>query len=156
MKTLFKDTLKIVNVGLAGFGDNVVAAGGECVTLTWQPPAQGDRDVVDGREGHDVGRRALQHRHVLGARLRQGRHQGHRRGAGPDHHHPLAAVVEVVGPVLRVDDGPGEAVEAGQVGEVALVVVVVAAAGPQEAAGHLLGLAAAVDGDRPTGGPHDG
>ena len=46
MKTLFKDTLKIVNVGLAGFGDNVVAAGGECVALVWQPPAQGDRDAA--------------------------------------------------------------------------------------------------------------
>jgi len=46
MKPLFKDTLKIVNVGLAGFGDNVVAAGGECVALTWQPPAQGDRDAA--------------------------------------------------------------------------------------------------------------
>ena len=46
MKTLFKDTLKIVNVGLAGFGDNVVAAGGECVALAWQPPALGDRDAA--------------------------------------------------------------------------------------------------------------
>ena len=46
MRTLFKDTLKIVNVGLAGFGDNVVAAGGECVSLSWQPPAQGDRDAA--------------------------------------------------------------------------------------------------------------
>jgi hypothetical protein len=46
MKPLFKDTLKIVNVGLVGFGDNVVAAGGECVALTWQPPAQGDREAA--------------------------------------------------------------------------------------------------------------
>jgi hypothetical protein len=46
MKPLFRDTLKMVNVGLAGFGDNVVAAGGECVALTWQPPAQGDRDAA--------------------------------------------------------------------------------------------------------------
>jgi hypothetical protein len=46
MKTLFKDTLKIVNVGLAGFGDNVVAAGGECVALAWQPSALGDRDAA--------------------------------------------------------------------------------------------------------------
>jgi len=45
MKTLFKDTLKVVNVGLAGFGDNVVAAGGECVAIAWQPPALGDRDA---------------------------------------------------------------------------------------------------------------
>ncbi|HKU85740.1 MAG TPA: DUF1116 domain-containing protein [Casimicrobiaceae bacterium] len=46
MKPLFKNTLKIVNVGLAGFGENVVAAGGEAVALTWQPPAQGDRDAA--------------------------------------------------------------------------------------------------------------
>src|SRR4051812_47440763 len=41
---LFKDTLTVVNVGLKGFGDDVVAAGGHCVSLDWQPPAQGDRD----------------------------------------------------------------------------------------------------------------
>ena len=42
--TLFKDALTVVNVGLERFGDNVVAAGGHCVGLQWQPPAQGDRD----------------------------------------------------------------------------------------------------------------
>ena len=46
MKTLFKDTLKVVNVGLAGFGENVVAAGGECVAIAWQPPALGDLDAA--------------------------------------------------------------------------------------------------------------
>ena len=43
MATLFKDTLSVINVGLAAFGDNVVAAGGQSVNLEWQPPAQGDR-----------------------------------------------------------------------------------------------------------------
>ena len=43
MKPLFKDALKVANVGLAGFGDNIVAAGGACVQVAWQPPAQGDR-----------------------------------------------------------------------------------------------------------------
>src|SRR4249920_2263438 len=42
--TLFKDTLAVINVGLQGFADNVTAAGGECIALQWQPPAQGDRD----------------------------------------------------------------------------------------------------------------
>ena len=42
--TLFKDSLTVVNVGLQAFGDNVVAAGGQCVALDWQPPAQGDRE----------------------------------------------------------------------------------------------------------------
>ena len=36
----------MVNVGLAGFGDDIVAAGGDCVALDWQPPAQGDRDAA--------------------------------------------------------------------------------------------------------------
>ena len=41
---LFKDTLTVVNVGLKGFGEDIVAAGGQCVALDWQPPAQGDRE----------------------------------------------------------------------------------------------------------------
>jgi hypothetical protein len=41
---LFKDTLTVVNVGLQGFADDIVSAGGGCVALEWQPPAQGDRD----------------------------------------------------------------------------------------------------------------
>ena len=46
MKTLFKDSLQVVNVGLASFGDNVVAAGGRCVAVDWQPPALGDREAA--------------------------------------------------------------------------------------------------------------
>ncbi len=42
--SLFKETLTVVNVGLKGFGEDIVAAGGECVALDWQPPAQGDRE----------------------------------------------------------------------------------------------------------------
>ncbi len=42
--SLFKETLTVVNVGLKGFGDDIVAAGGQCVALDWQPPAQGDRE----------------------------------------------------------------------------------------------------------------
>jgi hypothetical protein len=42
-RALFKDSLTVINVGLSGFAENVVAAGGECVPLQWQPPAQGDR-----------------------------------------------------------------------------------------------------------------
>jgi hypothetical protein len=44
MKPLFKDSLAVINVGLGAFADNVIAAGGTCVALEWQPPAQGDRD----------------------------------------------------------------------------------------------------------------
>jgi hypothetical protein len=46
MKALFKDALKVVNVGLAGFHDDIVAAGGECAAIAWQPPAHGDRDAA--------------------------------------------------------------------------------------------------------------
>ena len=42
--TLFKDSLTVVNVGLEGFADDVVAAGGHASRCEWQPPAQGDRD----------------------------------------------------------------------------------------------------------------
>ncbi len=61
MKPLFKDTLKVVNVGLAGFGDNVSAAGGECIATTWQPPALGDRDAASA-----LGR-SFAHPHIEGA-----------------------------------------------------------------------------------------
>ncbi len=46
MRTLFKDSLSVINVGLAGFGEDIVAAGGHCVALDWQPPAKGDRDAA--------------------------------------------------------------------------------------------------------------
>jgi uncharacterized protein DUF1116 len=60
MKALFKDALKVANVGLAGFGDNIVAAGGACVQVAWQPPAQGDRDA--GRAlARLLGERAVDH-----------------------------------------------------------------------------------------------
>ena len=45
MKPLFKEGLTVVNAGLAGFADNVVAAGGSAIAVDWQPPAQGDRDA---------------------------------------------------------------------------------------------------------------
>ncbi len=44
MTTLFKDSLTVINLGVGAFADNVIAAGGRCVALQWQPPAQGDRD----------------------------------------------------------------------------------------------------------------
>ena len=58
MKPLFKDALKVANVGLAGFGDNIVAAGGTCVQVAWQPPAQGDRDA-GGALARILGERAV-------------------------------------------------------------------------------------------------
>ena len=100
-----------------------------------QPPAQHLRDAVLGRQRGDVGGRALQHRHVRGV-LRHRRHQGHRGRAAADHDHALAGVVEVLRPVLRVDDRAGEALFALELRREPFVVAVVAAARPEEVAGQ--------------------
>ena len=119
-------------------------------------------DGVLGRQRGDVGGRPLEHRHVGGG-VGHRRDQRDRGGAAADHHHALARVVEVFGPRLRVHDGALEPVHAGEVGLVAVVVAVVAAAREHEAAGELDGLAGvgALGGDVPAGllggpvGPHD-
>lgn len=38
----FGEELKVVNVGLPSFGDNIRSAGGWCTNLAWQPPARAD------------------------------------------------------------------------------------------------------------------
>ena len=87
---------------------------------------------VDVGQRTDVGRRALQHRHMARARIGQGRNQSHRGGTAADDDDLLARVVEVLRPVLRVNDRALEVLRAGELRRVALVVVVVAAAGEQE------------------------
>lgn len=42
MKALFQQDLKVVNVGLQGFADNIAAAGGSVTRLAWAPPAGAD------------------------------------------------------------------------------------------------------------------
>ena len=42
MKRLFSEDLNVVNVGLQGFADNIVAAGGQVTHLAWAPPAGAD------------------------------------------------------------------------------------------------------------------
>lgn len=42
MKTLFDQDLKVVNVGLQSFADNITAAGGAVTHLSWSPPAGAD------------------------------------------------------------------------------------------------------------------
>jgi len=42
VKTLFEQDLKVVNVGLQGFADNIAAAGGHVTHLSWSPPAGAD------------------------------------------------------------------------------------------------------------------
>ena len=39
MKSLFQQDLKVANVGLQGFADNIAAAGGQVTHLSWAPPA---------------------------------------------------------------------------------------------------------------------
>jgi len=43
VKTLFEQDLKVVNVGLQGFADNIAAAGGHVTHLSWSPPAEPGR-----------------------------------------------------------------------------------------------------------------
>ncbi len=68
-------------------------------------------------------------------------HERHRGGAAADHDDPLAGVVEVLGPGLGVDERALEASMPGEVGQVAVVVAVVAAAREEEAARELDRLA---------------
>jgi hypothetical protein len=42
VKMLFEQDLKVVNVGLQGFADNIAAAGGQVTHLSWSPPAGAD------------------------------------------------------------------------------------------------------------------
>ncbi len=42
MKSLFQQDLRVVNVGLQGFADNIVSAGGVATNLSWAPPAGAD------------------------------------------------------------------------------------------------------------------
>ena len=89
---------------------------------------------------------------MLGVIGHRGDHR-HRGCAAADHDDALARVVDVVAPELGVNDVALEAVDPGEVREVALVVAVVAAAHEQEAGGERDGLAGvgALCGDRPAG-----
>lgn len=42
MQELFTQELRVINIGLEEFSDNVLRAGGEATQLMWQPPAAGD------------------------------------------------------------------------------------------------------------------
>ena len=45
MKRLFQQDLKVVNVGLQGFADNIRSAGGSATHVMWAPPAGADASV---------------------------------------------------------------------------------------------------------------
>jgi Protein of unknown function (DUF1116) len=42
MHELFTQELRVANVGLAGFAENLIGAGGHAVQIAWRPPAGGD------------------------------------------------------------------------------------------------------------------
>ena len=85
-------------------------------------------------QGEDVAGRALQHGDVRGGRGHGG-HEGDGGGSAADDDDALAGVVEIFGPVLRVDELSAELVAAGEVGLVSGVVTVVAGASVEEVAG---------------------
>ena len=41
-ETLFNEPLRVINIGLEGFAEDLVAAGVTVVHLDWRPPAGGD------------------------------------------------------------------------------------------------------------------
>ena len=45
MKALFQKELKVVNVGLQGFANNIKTAGGAVTQLSWAPPAGADAEL---------------------------------------------------------------------------------------------------------------
>ena len=95
--------------------------------------AQPGVDRVLGGQADDVGRRALQHRHVRRG-LGHGRYERHRGRPAADHDHAPAGVIQVVRPLLRVDHLAAEVPDPGERRPVTVVVAVVAAAHQQEAA----------------------
>ena len=51
MKPLFQRKLNVINVGLQGFANNVVAAGGDVTQLSWAPPAGADAALMSEGAG---------------------------------------------------------------------------------------------------------
>ncbi|MCU0888139.1 MAG: hypothetical protein MUC64_09015 [Rubritepida sp.] len=93
----------------------------------------GDVDAV--APDAEPGGRALQHGHMRGPPGHGGHHRRRRR-ARADDDDPLARVVQVLGPGLRMDDLPLELGHAGPFGRVALGVAVVALAHVEEGRGE--------------------
>ena len=107
---------------------DVLAAGPFVATFVAENATEGVGDGVFSGDRHDVGRCPLEHRHVLRG-LRHRRQQGDRGGAATDHDHSFAGVIEVLRPMLRVDDLTGKAFAPFEVRSVALVIPVIAGPG---------------------------
>ncbi len=102
-------------------------------SLERKMPAQRIRNLVPGRKVHDVGRRPLKHRHVCRA-LRHCGNNGYRRSSAADHDNPLAFVIEIRRPFLRMDECPAESLHPVPLRQISAVVVVIAGAEVEEAA----------------------
>ena len=44
---LFKESLKIINIGLEKFFENIEAQSVEVVQVDWEPPAGGDAEMME-------------------------------------------------------------------------------------------------------------
>ena len=103
--------------------------------LLWEDRAQQRGYRILGRQRHHIGRRTLQHGD-LGRLFRERWHQGHGGRTTADDHHALAATVQILGPLLRMDDGAAEVSAAREFRGVAARVVVITAAHEQHIAGQ--------------------
>ena len=83
-----------------------------------QDAQQHFRDAVARRPRDDVGRRALQHRHMRRRRGERG-NERHRGRTAADDDDVLAGDIEPLGPELRVDERPAEVGLAGELGAIA-------------------------------------
>ena len=97
----------------------------------------GDDGALLGQRS-DVGRRPLEHGHV-GSRSGQRGNERDGRCPAADDDDPLSGEVEYLGPGLRVHDRAGEVLHAVEVGQIPVVVAVVAAAREEEARGQVDG-----------------
>ncbi len=105
-----------------------------------QPPRDlGER--VHARNGEHVRGRALEHRDVRRAARGHRGHERNRRRPAANDDDALAGVVQILGPVLRVDDLAREPLAALEARRKAFVVAVVAAGGEQPSARELRALA---------------
>lgn len=46
MEDLFKSELKVINMGLEGFAETLKERGAKVLHVRWQPPAQGNDDLL--------------------------------------------------------------------------------------------------------------
>ena len=47
IKEIFGKELKVINIGLQQFAEDLKAEGVQCVNMDWRPPAQGEQEAAD-------------------------------------------------------------------------------------------------------------